>query len=219
MILFEGLTQLDFTGPYEVFSRFPETSILVLSKAVGPVRSENGIELVSNKALCDWHEDLDVLFVPGGRGIHAVMEDPVYMNFIRNKSKSAKFVTSVCTGSLVLAAAGALQGYMATTHWLSLDLLEKFGITTSTERVVVDRNRITGGGVTSGIDFALVLAAKLLGEDKAKELQLIMEYNPQPPFNAGHPSVAEPSLVERIRAQRKEIQQKRSDHIDKVIQN
>jgi cyclohexyl-isocyanide hydratase len=159
---------------------------------------------------------LDVLFVPGGPGISHLLNDEEYLTFIKSKGDS-KFITSVCTGSVVLAACGLLSGFKATTHWLSMDILKRFGIEVMSERVVVDRNRITGGGVTSGIDFALILASILFGEARAKEIQLMIEYNPDPPFRSGHPDIAEESIVEAVTAARKEIQKKRLAEIDKFI--
>jgi cyclohexyl-isocyanide hydratase len=164
-------------------------------------------------------EDLDVLFVPGGPGISLVLDDIDYLDFISSKGNKARYVTSVCTGSIVLAACGLLRGFKATTHWLSMDLLKRFGIETKNERVVIDGNRITGGGVTSGIDFALVLASMLFGEQRAKEIQLFIEYNPQPPFSGGHPDVADFSTLTKVKAERKEIQKKRLDQIDQFIRN
>lgn len=218
MILFEGITQLDLTGPYEIFSRLPGTRILLLAKDLRPLKSENGINLLPTETFKNCREPLDILFVPGGRGISHLMADAESMNFIIQKGIMAKYVTAVCTGSLVLAAAGLLQGYTATTHWLSMDLLKKFGIATSTDRVVVDRDRITGGGVTSGIDLALIIASRLFGEEKAKEIQLLIEYHPQPPFNSGHPSVADKSLVEKVTNSRKEIQRAREVLIDTLME-
>ncbi|HEX6224217.1 MAG TPA: DJ-1/PfpI family protein [Chryseolinea sp.] len=216
MIVFDGMTQLDLTGPLEVFSRFPDTRIHVLSKNANPIRCDRALTLIPDTTFKNCIERLDVLFVPGGPGISDILNDEEYMTFIKSKGDS-KYITSVCTGSVVLAACGLLSGFKATTHWLSIDILKRFGIEVMSERVVVDRNRITGGGVTSGIDFALTIASILFGEARAKEIQLMIEYNPNPPFRSGHPDTAEESIVEAVTAARKEIQKKRLAEIDKYI--
>ncbi len=154
--MFEGMTQLDLTGPLEVFSRFPENKIHLISKTVNPVKCDRSLAIIPDTSFENCPAKLDILFVPGGPGVSGVLKDNEYLNFIRSKKDSA-YITSVCTGSIVLAACGLLDGFRATTHWLSMDLLKRFKIETVDERVVVDRNRITGGGVTSGIDFSLML--------------------------------------------------------------
>jgi cyclohexyl-isocyanide hydratase len=152
---------------------------------------------------------LDVLCVPGGPGINRMMEDDRMLAFLQHHAGRARYVTSVCTGALVLGAAGLLQGYRATTHWLSLDLLTLFGADPVAERVVIDRNRITGGGVTAGIDFALAVAAQLHGRAAAEEIQLILEYDPLPPLNSGSPRVASSDLVTRVETARAGAQAER----------
>jgi cyclohexyl-isocyanide hydratase len=216
MILFDGMTQLDLTGPLEIFSRFPETKIHLVSKETKPVRSDAGLTIIPDTSFEDCPENLEILFVPGGRGVSGLLKDNEYLNFIRSRGNS-KYITSVCTGSIVLAACGLLNGFKATTHWLSMDLLKRFKVETIDERVVIDRNRITGGGVTSGIDFALTLAWILFGEPLAKEVQLLVEYNPQPPFRSGHPSVAEDALVTRVKEKRAEMQNTRMKEIDDFL--
>ncbi len=173
MVLFPDLTQLDLTGPYEVFARMPSTRVCLLAAALTPVRSERGLTISPDTTL-DNAPSLDVLFVPGGPGVSEVMEDEAFLDFLRRQGKQARYITSVCTGALLLGAAGLLRGYRATTHWLSMDLLDKFGAQAVSERVVIDRNRITGGGVTAGIDFAFVVAAELYGERVAREIQLVI---------------------------------------------
>lgn len=217
MLLFPNLTQLDLSGPYEVFGRLPGVRILLLAKELKPIKSDTGLALMPTDRLDECADTLDLLFIPGGPGISQVMTDQGYISFIQRKAAHARFVTSVCTGSLVLAAAGLLDGYRATTHWLSLDLLRKFRVTVSEERVVIDRNRITGGGVTSGIDFALVITAQIFGEQVAKEIQLMLEYNPQPPFSAGHPSMADKDLINKIIQDRHDSQEARRQLIDQII--
>ena len=216
MFVFDGMTQLDLTGPLEVFSRFPENQIHLISKETQPVKCDRALTIIPDTSFQNCPEHLDILFVPGGPGISGVLKDDRYLNFIRGKGNS-KYITSVCTGSIILAACGLLSGYKATTHWLSIDFLKRFGIETLTERVVVDRNRITGGGVTSGIDFALTLASILFGERRAKEIQLLIEYNPQPPFQSGHPDITEDSIVQKVKKEREEIQKKRLEEIDNFI--
>ena len=161
----------------------------------------------------------DIIFVPGGPGVGAAMENTVILHFLKKHGATARYVTSVCTGSLVLAAAGLLRGYKATTHWLSMDLLRLFdGIEVIEQRVVMDRNRITGGGVTAGLDFGLTLAAEIFGREKAQEIQLMLEYNPQPPFvGGGSPHTAPPSVLAQVRQERAGIQAKRRAQILKLI--
>src|SRR5690349_2595595 len=170
MILFPNLTQLDLTGPYEVLARMPNTRVYLIAKSLEPVRSENGLSILPDLRFED-APPLDIVFVPGGRGINQAMEDETILGFLREQAQHASYVTAVCTGALVLAAAGLLQGYRATTHWMSLDLLGVLGVEVVRERVVIDRNRVTSGGVTGGIDFGLALAAELFGEDVARSIQ------------------------------------------------
>jgi cyclohexyl-isocyanide hydratase len=190
MILFPGMTQLDATGPYEVLCRVPEVRVLLLALDRNPVQTEHGMVLVPDCSFAEapW---LDVLFIPGGTSVNETLLDPRYLGFVRDAGASANWVTSVCTGALLLGAAGLLRGYRATTHWRSLAFLTEFGaIPVADERVVVDRNRITGAGVSAGIDFALLLASKLSDERTARRIQLAIEYDPAPPFNSGHPRTA-----------------------------
>ena len=215
MVLFPNLTQLDLTGPYEVFARMPSTRVCLLAAALTPVRSERGLTISPDTTL-DNAPSLDVLFVPGGPGVSEVMEDEAFLDFLRRQGKQARYVTSVCTGALLLGAAGLLRGYRATTHWLSMDLLDKFGAQAVSERVVIDRNRITGGGVTAGIDFAFVVAAELYGERVAREIQLTMEYSPEPPFCSGSPKTAEAELVHQVTAARRDIQKKRRQQVERA---
>jgi cyclohexyl-isocyanide hydratase len=200
MLLYPGLTQLDLTGPFEVLHRVPDLQVHLVWKDTAPVRADSGLGLVPTTAFADC-PPLDILFVPGGAGQLAVMTDPVVLEFLRRHGQAARYVTSVCTGALILGAAGLLAGYGAATHWAFVELLPAFGAHHVPGRVVVDRNRITGGGVTAGIDFGLRLAAELAGERVARAIQLGLEYDPAPPFASGHPSVAEPALVAELRAQ------------------
>jgi cyclohexyl-isocyanide hydratase len=217
MILFENLTQLDLTGPYEVFNRLPNTQIYLIAETITAVKSDGGMKIMSDTTFHDCPL-LDILFVPGGPGVSAAMENDVLMAFLKKQSLTAQYITSVCTGSLVLGMAGLLRGYKATTHWLSLDLLTLFeDVTVEKQRVVIDKNRITGGGVTAGIDFGLTLVASIFNENLAKEIQLILEYNPQPPFNAGSPDTADVELLEYVKTKREGIQSERKKHILKLL--
>lgn len=206
MLLFPGLTQLDLTGPFELLHRVPGATVHLLWKERGTVCADSGLGLVSTTTFADC-PGLDLLFVPGGPGQRALMNDDVLLGFLREQGQRARYVTSVCTGSLLLGAAGLLDGYDATTHWMYVDLLPAFGARYVRRRVVVDRNRITAGGVTAGIDFGLSVVAELAGEPLARALQLSLEYDPAPPFDSGHPDVADPALVESVRARFRERSQ------------
>ena len=208
MILFPNLTQLDLTGAYEVFARLPGTKVSLIAAAVTPVRSERGLTIAPD-ATFESAPELDILCVPGGPGVDALMEDEGLLRFLRARAAGARYVTSVCTGALVLGAAGLLQGYRATTHWLSLDLLPLFRAEPVDARVVVDRNRITGGGVTAGIDFALTVAAEVFGQETAQEVQLMLEYCPSPPFSSGSPRTAPAGVVKSVITAREGTQSRR----------
>jgi len=215
MVLFPNLTQLDLTAPYEVFSRIPNAKIYLLSPTFDPVRSERGLTIIPD-TIFDHVSSLDILFIPGGQGVNQVMEDAQFLSFVTEQGQKAKYITSVCTGSLLLAAAGLLQGYRATTHWLSIELLGMLGVETVAERVVIDRNRITGSGITAGIDFGLVIASELCGEAVAREIQLMLEYEPKPPFHSGSPQSAEPAILESVTTRRKDIQDARRELVRRV---
>src|SRR5579859_321253 len=194
MLLYPNLTQLDLTGPFEVLSHVPNAEVHLAWKTIEPVVADSKLALVPNVTLAACPQ-LDVLFVPGGVGQVALMDDTEVIDFLRSQGKTARYVTSVCTGALLLGVAGLLAGYEATTHWAFMDLLPLFDARPIHRRVVIDRNRITGGGVTAGIDFGLRLAAELSSETLAKEIQLGLEYDPDPPFRSGHPDVAERAIV------------------------
>jgi cyclohexyl-isocyanide hydratase len=199
MLLYPRLTQLDLTGPFELLHRVPGAKVHLVWKNTAPVRADSGLELVPTTAFAAC-PPLDLVFVPGGTGVDEVMADCEVIDFLRTKAEGARYVTSVCTGALVLGAAGLLGGYRAATHWAYMDLLPLVGAIPTDERVVVDRDRITAGGVTAGIDFGLRIIAELAGEQFAKSTQLAIEYDPDPPFRSGHPRTADPAIVEGVKA-------------------
>ncbi len=215
ILIFPGMTQLDATGPYEVLARVPSTQVDLIARGSAPVVTEWGMAIVPT---VDMREapPLDLLCVPGGGGINALLGDTEVLGFLAREGAHAQYVTSVCTGALVLGAAGLLRGYRATTHWLSLDLLPLLGAIPVDERVVIDRNRITGGGVTAGIDFGLVVAKAIAGEDAAREIALMMEYEPSPPLLAGTPHTAAPSTVESVRQKRRAFQAERRGLVEQA---
>ncbi|AHG18659.1 thiamine biosynthesis protein ThiJ [Chania multitudinisentens RB-25] len=200
LLLFPALTQLDLTGPYEVFARAPHTNVHLIWKNMKPVIADRGMAILPTVTF-DTCPALDVICIPGGPGQINLMEDEETLSFIRRQSEQAKFVTSVCTGSLVLGAAGLLQGYQATTHWASLQQLALLGAEPVNARVVRDRNRITGAGVTSGIDFALNVVAEIYGDNIAQNIQLHMEYEPEPPFSSGSPRTASAERLKQAKDQ------------------
>ena len=193
MLLYPGLTLLDLVGPQSALSM--HSKIHLVWKTRGAVTADTGIRIEPSATFDDCPQQLDILFVPGGFGTAAVMQDAEALAFLRDRGATAKYVTSVCSGSLILAAAGLLQGYKATSHWSALDMLAALGVEVVKARVVTDRNRVSGGGVTAGIDFGLTLLAKLRGEHAAKLSQLALEYDPAPPFDAGSPESAGPEIT------------------------
>jgi cyclohexyl-isocyanide hydratase len=209
MLVFPGLTQLDLTGPAEVFSRMPGVGIRLIGATLNPVSSRPGPIVITPTHTYDTSPDLDVVFVPGGPGQQDAMADRRLLEFLRRQAQTATYITSVCTGSLVLAAAGLLTGYKATCHWMALDLLAKFGAEPVAQRVVIDRNRVTGAGVAAGVDFALTLAAELIGSDAAKDIQLQIEYDPDPPYHCGSPGAAESDVLARVRKNGAELRRAR----------
>ena len=197
-LLFPGITQLDMTGPHEVFARMPDAEVDLVWKTLDPVTAQGGMRLIAGTRL-DACRQLDLVCVPGGPGTTPLLADAEVLAFLRRQAAGARYVTAVCTGALVLGAAGLLRGKRATTHWSAHHLLSAFGATPVKERVVVDTNLITGGGVTAGIDFALKVVAEVAGEAAAKTIQLGIEYDPQPPFDAGSPERAGEAIVARQR--------------------
>jgi cyclohexyl-isocyanide hydratase len=197
--LFPGVTQLDFTGPHQVFAALPGASVILASVQGGTVTSTEGMTFAGLRRLADVPR-CDVVCVPGGRGTtDTAIRDDVFLGELRRLAATARFVTSVCTGSLVLGAAGLLRGKRAATHWAWRDLLAPFGAIADSARVVRDGNVITGGGVTAGIDFALSVVAELAGPEAAQTIQLQIEYAPAPPFDAGVPETAPPAILKRVR--------------------
>ncbi len=198
-LLFPQVTQLDLTGPVQVFSQLPGASIDLAWHTIEPVPTDSGFSILPTVTF-EAAAPADVLMVPGGQGAFELMRDEVALEFVRRQAASARYVTSVCTGAFVLGAAGLLRGRRATTHWASHALLPLLGAVPERARVVRDGNLITGGGVTSGIDFALTVAAELYDDAVAKRVQLMIEYDPHPPFDAGSPSSpdVDPSLVGRL---------------------
>jgi cyclohexyl-isocyanide hydratase len=194
MIIFEKMTNLDFVGPNQTFAGYQGAKIHVLGKTLDPIVTDTGCRIMADTTLKDAPQ-LDLIFIGGGGGVVKMMEDREVMDFLRDRAPSAQWITSVCTGALVLGAAGLLRGYKATTHWTAMEVLPYLGATPVEQRVVFDRNRVTGGGVTAGIDFGLAILARLAGEKAAMRNQLFCEYDPQPPFHAGSPKTAPPDVV------------------------
>ncbi|ARP84755.1 hypothetical protein CAL12_26335 [Bordetella genomosp. 8] len=210
MLVFPLVTSLDILGPFEVLARAPDCQAELVWKNREPVRGDTGLVLTPDRSFDDAPQ-YDVIVVPGGPGQTPLMEDDDVIGFLRQQAAGAELVTSVCTGSLLLAAAGLLDGRKATCHWMSIDQLALFGVEAVPDRVVVDGNRITGGGVTSGLDFAFTVLARLRGEGPAKALQLMLEYDPAPPYQSGHPRVAAPELVEQVRTSARDMLERRRE--------
>jgi len=199
LLLFPRVQQLDLTGPYEVLASLPGTTMHLVAATLAPVASATGLVLAPTVSFADC-PPLDVICVPGGVGVNALLTDAATLDFVRRQAEGARYVTSVCTGALVLGAAGLLRGRRATTHWASHDLLAAFGAIPVHARVVQDGNLLTGGGVTAGIDFGLTLVAALAGRAAAEAIQLALEYAPAPPFAAGAPETAPVAVVAAARA-------------------
>src|SRR5262245_61532728 len=197
LLVFPRVTQLDFTGPLQVFINVPGAKLHLLWKRIEPVPSDSVLTLTPTTTFADCPQ-LDVICVPGGGGTDDMVNDEETLAFLRKQAEGAKFVTSVCTGSLVLGAAGLLKGYRPATHWSAMEYLAGYGATPTKTRVCTDRNRVTGGGVTAGIDFALTLVSLLLDRKTAEAIQLGIEYNPGPPFNAGSPDTAPADVLDTV---------------------
>jgi cyclohexyl-isocyanide hydratase len=218
MLLFPRLTQLDLTGPFEVLTRVPGACVHLVWKTLEPVRADSGLTILPSTTLADCPR-LDILVVPGGPGTDALLTDREVLDWVIVQAKTARYVVSICTGSLLLGAAGLLTGKRASCHWASRHMLAHFGAQPSDERVVKDGNVITGGGVTSGIDVALSVAAELRGQPVAEAIQLGVEYDPRPPFNAGSPRVADPSLVASVRERMAPFLARREEQVRQAAEN
>jgi putative intracellular protease/amidase len=199
LLLFDGITALDAVGPHEVLSRIPGARVQFVAREAGIVETTEGaLGLRATASLRDVRH-ADLLLVPGGRGTRRLVADEVVLDWVRAIDATSTWTTSVCTGALVLAAAGVLRGVRATTHWLAMDELARLGAVPVRERVVVEGKIATAAGVSAGIDLALTLAARICGDDVAQEIQLMLEYDPKPPFRAGSPEEAPPHIVARLR--------------------
>src|SRR5437588_12310182 len=215
LVIFPRVTQLDLTGPVQVFSSVPGAKVHLIWKRIEPVASDSVLTLTPTTTFADCPQ-LNVVCVPGGLGTDDMVNDDEMLAFLRQQALGAKYIASVCTGSLVLGAAGLLQGYRAATHWTAMDFLKEFGATPTNTRVCIDRNRVTGGGVTAGIDFALTLVSLLVDRRTAESIQLRIEYNPAPPFNAGSPETAPAEIVALIRERIAPSQARRGEMIKRA---
>ncbi len=214
-LVFPDITQLDMTGPWEVLTKLPNSQTVLVWKTRDPVRAGGGLVLTPDTTFAECPQ-LDLVCVPGGAGMNALLNDADTLAFLRRQAAGARYVTSVCTGALVLGAAGLLKGKRAATHWMSMDMLPAFGAIPVHERVVVDGNTITGGGVTAGIDFGLRVVAEIAGADVAKSIQLAIEYDPKPPFDAGSPEGAGAALTQRTRDMAASRQAERADAVKRA---
>ncbi|MGW2834935.1 DJ-1/PfpI family protein [Streptomyces sp. NPDC001286] len=202
ILLFDQFTALDAVGPYETLGRLPDAQTVFVAERTGPVRSDTGnLALLADRTLADVPSP-DILVIPGGPGQRALMEHEPLLNWLRTADATSTWTTSVCTGALLLAAAGLLTGRRATTHWLTLDQLKQYGVEPTGERVVFDDKYVTAAGVSSGIDMGLTLLGRIAGDEQAMTVQLLTEYDPQPPYDAGSPQKAPASLVEKFRQYR-----------------
>jgi cyclohexyl-isocyanide hydratase len=215
LVIFPRVTQLDLTGPVQVFSGVPGAQVHLIWKRIEPVASDSVLTLTPTITFADCPQ-LDVICVPGGLGTNDMINDGEVLDFMRRQAKGAKYITSVCTGSLVLGAAGLLQGYKAATHWTAMEFLAAFGAIPTKTRVCVDRNRITGGGVTAGIDFALTLVSIMMDRPTAEAIQLGLEYNPAPPFNAGSPDNAPAEILALVKDRIAPAQARRAEAIHRA---
>jgi cyclohexyl-isocyanide hydratase len=212
MLVFPNLTQLDLTGPYEVLAKLPGAETLLLWKSLDPVRSEYGLTILPMATFSSC-PPLDLVLVPGGAGINPLLEDAEVLAFLRRAAATARYVVGICTGSLVLGAAGLLRGRRAGTHWMSRNLLPAFGAEPVAERVVADGKFFTGGGVTAGIDVALAVAAEIAGRTAAERIQLGIEYDPAPPFGSGSPETADPAVLAAVLARAEARQRDRAERV------
>lgn len=197
-LVFPGMQQLDMTGPYEVFASTANAEVALIWKNRAPVMTSTKLPITPTATFADC-PPLDVICIPGGGGVNALIEDGEVLDFVRAKASEARYITSVCSGALVLGAAGLIKGKRAATHWYAHDFLAAFGAIPVDARIVEDGNVVTAGGVTSGIDFGLAIIARLLGQTEAETVQLQIEYAPAPPFNSGTPAQASPEVLARAK--------------------
>ncbi|MET3554197.1 DJ-1/PfpI family protein [Burkholderia sp. 567] len=216
LLVFPGVQQLDLTGPHDVLASLPDAAVHLVWKSRDTVASSGGLALAPTCTFDDC-PPLDVICVPGGIGINDLLLDAETVAFVQQRAATARYVTSVCTGALLLGVAGLLRGRRATTHWAFHELLEPLGAVPVRERVVRDGNLITGGGVTAGIDFALTIAAELAGDEEAQSIQLALEYAPAPPFDAGSPDTAPASVLKRMTERSAAGLEKRRQTIDAAL--
>jgi len=216
-LLFEGLDQIDLTGPFEVFSRIPNSTYRVFGRTTAPVRDLRGLRLMADAALTEAPQ-LDLLHVPGGFGQEALMDDEDVLAWVRNQAAGVRCLFSVCTGALICGAAGILNGRRATTHWASMHLLPFFGAIPVNKRVVTDGNLVCAAGVTAGIDGALQVAADLRGVEVAQAIQLGIAYAPEPPFNSGTPESAPPAVLERVQLSYQAVAEQREQTARRVAE-
>ncbi len=214
-LVFEGLDQIDLTGPFEVLARIPNATYRIYGKTLEGVRDLRGLKLAADALIGDAPQ-LDVLHVPGGYGQEALMEDEEVLSWVKKQAASAECVFSVCTGALICGAAGLLKGRRATTHWTAFELLPIFGAIPVNERVVEDGNMVFAAGVTSGIDGALRVAAKLRGDEVAQSIQLYMQYAPEPPFNSGTPETAPARVLGNVKKAAQAITEQRRKTAERV---
>ena len=196
LLLFPAMTQLDLTGPFEVLARLPGCKVEIVAKNRGPVRTDKGLVITADNDFASAPQ-YDVFAVPGGPGTDAAILDEETVNFVRKQCLGAKYIFGICTGSLLLGAAGLLKGKRAGGHWQARNLLSQFGAVVSDDRLTITGNVFTSGGVTAGIDMALRVAAEISGDEAAQQIQLQIEYDPEPPFAAGTPFIAPPEIVQR----------------------
>jgi putative intracellular protease/amidase len=196
--IYDRFTALDAIGPYEVLSRLPDARVTFIAEEAGPYKTDNGMLTIIAEARLDEHQHPEIVVIPGGTGTRPLMADESMLDWIRGAHETSTYTTSVCTGSLLLGAAGVLEGLDATTHWLELETLDKLGARSTSKRVVEQGKVITSAGVSSGIDMALLLASRIAGDEFAQGIQLLIEYDPQPPFDAGSKEKAPPETVQLI---------------------
>ena len=199
ILLFDRFTALDAIGPYQVLSALPDAQVVFVAEQVGPVTNDVGSLSMNATATLDEVPNPDIILIPGGPDVTKPMTSETTQNWLRAADRTSTWTTSVCTGSLILAAAGLLTGRRAVTHWLAMDQLSTYGATATEQRVVLDGKYVTGAGVSAGIDMALTLAGTIAGDEEAQQIQLIIEYDPQPPYNAGSPKTAPPAIVDFMR--------------------